>query len=962
MQRSAIDRHRGPLAVPELHALIDEIAGVILTADPDDPRALAGSQDAVAELAALAAKHGEEAGAKAYECLELVRRLTDGQVTDAQQTLDAISEALAALQQALRAGKAKKPRSRQRGHSVQFDQAAAVPTHSMALELPPEVDDEIFGEFLGNLKVGLPELNSLALDMRQGLPETTAELRRRLHTLKGEAGLLGLHDLSAVCHGIESVLEMGLPSPEKGDRVLRALDWVEGALQRYARRFLPEESGASLVERLLAEHSSEPASTVSASPPTPSTATPTLSPDADPAETLLGNNAPEEVLAPEVREPVPLVSEASPPDPRAEPIAASPSSTPPPSEREAVQSKVWEESDLDLVGEFLDETDEGLLAVDQVLLEIEQSGSDAERVNRLFRVFHTIKGVAGCLELAQITSLAHDTETMLDRVRTGVLDARGTVLDLVFDATTAMRAMLSDLRAAVQESRGLSNLPIVEAVLLRIRAVNAGLLPPAAETPLPSARPGQPIGEILVEAGLASAEEIEEALAAQPQSARKLGEELVAREAVPAKAVAHALRAQNQARGREATKIREVVKVDLGRVDSLVETIGELVIVESMVSHAPEIRDLPSHLRNYLGQFAKITRELQEIGMRMRMVPVRGEFQKMTRLVRDLGRKAGKEVQVEVRGEGTEMDRSMVEQLADPLVHLIRNSVDHGLEAPSERTSKGKPPTGTILLSAAHEGGSIVVEVRDDGRGINREAVLEKAVSKGLVKSGAKLSDAEVFDLIFAPGFSTAKQVTEISGRGVGMDVVKRNIDAMRGRIITESVPGKGTTFRLVLPLTLAIIDGMVIRCGEESFILPTRSIIESLQPTQDMLATLAGDRELIVVRGEALPMLRMARLLDIPDGENDPTRALVVILETLTGSIGLVVDEVLTQQQVVIKSVGSGFIRSNMFSGAAILSNGRVGLIINIEELVAIAGMGGRSTTHHRRMDEPPGRGIAEA
>jgi two-component system chemotaxis sensor kinase CheA len=420
----------------------------------------------------------------------------------------------------------------------------------------------------------------------------------------------------------------------------------------------------------------------------------------------------------------------------------------------------------------------------------------------------------------------------------------------------------------------------------------------------------------------------------QKATGHKLGEELIAHAAVPAKAVAHAIRAQ-QMNTETQSKIKEVVKIDLERVDSVVEAIGELVIVESMVSNAPEIRMLPAHLRNYLGQLSKITRELQKLGMGMRMVPVRAEFQKMVRITRDLARRSNKQVRMELSGEGTEMDRIMVEHIADPLVHLIRNAVDHGIEPAEERRAAGKPEVGTVRLSASHEGGTIVIEVIDDGRGIRVDRVLAKAVEKGLVDANSNLSEAQILDLIFAPGFSTASEVTEISGRGVGMDVVKRNVEAVRGRITTSSIPGQGTTFRLILPLTLAIIDGMVVRCGDERFILPTLNIVESLQPTADMLFSITGVHEHILVRGQTLPLARLGRLLEVNGGETDPTKALVIIVESLRTQIALLVDEVIMKQQVVIKTLNTELDASRMFAGAAILSSGRVGLIINVESMI---------------------------
>jgi two-component system chemotaxis sensor kinase CheA len=309
----------------------------------------------------------------------------------------------------------------------------------------------------------------------------------------------------------------------------------------------------------------------------------------------------------------------------------------------------------------------------------------------------------------------------------------------------------------------------------------------------------------------------------------------------------------------------------------------------------------------------------------------------MARLVRDLSRKSGKQVRLVTSGEATEMDRSMVEQIADPLVHMIRNSLDHGLETPEERERAGKPPDGVVRLSAYHEGGSVVIELADDGRGLNRDRIAKKAIEKGLIATAEGMTDAEIHALIFAPGFSTAAAVTEISGRGVGMDVVKRNVEAMRGRVVISSTPGAGTTFKMVLPLTLAIIDGMLVACGEERYIVPTLSIIESIQPDAGMLVSFARTNEMINLRGEILPLLRMDRLFDVPGAKGDPTQALVVVVEGVGRRVGLLVDEVVAQQQVVIKTLAAGFRQTPFVSGAAILADGRVGLILNVEEIAQL-------------------------
>ena len=806
------------------------------------------------------------------------------------------------------------------------------------LTLPPEVDAQIFGEFLSNAKLTMDDLEQEIESIRQGIPDAVAAVKRRVHTLKGESGMLGLLELEHILHCTETFLERPTPPWDRADRLLLVRDWVGDAINAYATMQHPAVP-PSHIESLLSVQSEAPAPPivppldvvhplvveVRTDPPRAQRAATTL----EGAMDVLTSDTPaarassatvSATTALDLTAPSQLSNDIA----VTQPAVATP---------EATDGCPWAPEDNDLVVEFLHEVEEHVATIDQVLLDIEQSGIDHERINKLFRAFHTLKGVASFLHLEQFKELTHTTETMLDRIRSGASIPPKCAIDLVFDATAVLRELASAIQRSLTTRCALRAHPGMPALMDRLRGLIEGRADDA-ECAVAPAEPGERIGEILVRQGAIDNATIVKVLELQKSTGHKLGEELIAQAAVPAKAVAHALRAQ-QMNTEAHSKLKEIVKVDLERVDNLVEAIGELVIVESMVSNAAEIRQLPPHLRNYLVQFAKITRELQELGMCMRMVPVRSEFQKMTRIMRDLARRSNKLVRMELVGEGTEMDRIMVEQIADPLVHLIRNAVDHGIEPAEERRALGKPETGTVRLSACHEGGSIVIEISDDGRGINRERVVAKAVAQGIVDKNASLSDAQVFDLIFAPGFSTAQQVTEISGRGVGMDVVKRNIEAIRGRIITMSVPGRGTTFRLVLPLTLAIIDGMVIRCGTERFILPTLNIIESLQPTADMLFSITGTHEHILVRGQTLPLVRLDRVLDVSGAEQEPTKALVIIVESLRAQVALLVDEVVMKQQVVIKTLTNDLDSSRLFAGAAILSNGRVGLIVNVESLI---------------------------
>jgi two-component system chemotaxis sensor kinase CheA len=380
------------------------------------------------------------------------------------------------------------------------------------------------------------------------------------------------------------------------------------------------------------------------------------------------------------------------------------------------------------------------------------------------------------------------------------------------------------------------------------------------------------------------------------------------------------------------------VKVDTRKLDNLVDMVGELVIVQSIIHEDPALLSVvDERLTRNLAQLKRITSELQRNAMSMRMVPIRQTFQKMARLVRDLSRKSGKQVELALSGEDTELDRKVVEDINDPLMHMVRNSVDHGIETPDARTRARKRPTGRLSLNAFHQGGNIVISIADDGAGLNTERIYKKAVSQGLVEAGAQMTPAEIHHLIFKPGFSTAEKITEISGRGVGMDVVRRNLEALRGRIDIQTREGHGTTFEIRLPLTLAIIEGLLLGVGTERFVLPTFSIRESLRPSADQVHRVQGQARLIMVRNSLLPLVSLSDLFNVPSAVKEPTEGTVVIVEDAGRSLALLVDRLLGKQEVVIKSLGDAFANIQGVSGGAILGDGRIGLILDAHGLASL-------------------------
>jgi len=379
------------------------------------------------------------------------------------------------------------------------------------------------------------------------------------------------------------------------------------------------------------------------------------------------------------------------------------------------------------------------------------------------------------------------------------------------------------------------------------------------------------------------------------------------------------------------------IRVDLDRVDRLVNMVGELVITQAMLGQQASGFSIESHpeLVQGLQELSHHTRELQESVMAIRAQPVKALFSRAPRLVRDLSAKLGKQARLVMSGENTEVDKTVIEQLSDPLTHLIRNSLDHGIEMPDERVANGKPAEGTIHLGAEHRSGRVIIEVSDDGKGIDRRRVLNKAIEKGLVERGTPMTDEQIDQLIFAPGFSTAEQVSDVSGRGVGMDVVRKNIQDVGGRVVVQNIPGQGARFILSLPLTLAVMDGMLVAVGNQRYVLPLTNIVESLRPTAQQARALVDVGDVLTLRGDYIRLLRLHKVFGLDNAITEFTKGLVVVVETEGGDrIGLLVDELLGQQQVVIKSLDSNYRPVEGISAATILGDGRVALILDVGAL----------------------------
>jgi len=640
---------------------------------------------------------------------------------------------------------------------------------------------------------------------------------------------------------------------------------------------------------------------------------------------------------------------------------------------------------------FFDEADELLADMEQHLLGLDPQEPDSEQLNAIFRAAHSIKGGAGTFGFTVLQETTHILENILDGARRGEMQLSTDIINLFLETKDIMQEQLDAYKTA-QEPNAESFNYICEA--LRQLALEAKGLPVdvPASVATASAEPASTSGlrvqlidlkekevDLMLEemSNLGTLTNVQKGSTTLDVCIDGVGKDdivavlcfvideaqirfpaadeavaapaAVATEAEPVVEDVHTAtvtelpvaavkreskRVAAPAKSSESTSIRVAVE----KVDQLINLVGELVITQSMLAQRSGELDPVAHgdLLNSMGQLERNARDLQESVMSIRMMPMEYVFSRFPRLVRDLASKLGKEVELTLLGSSTELDKSLIERIIDPLTHLVRNSLDHGIETPEKRLVAGKVATGNLTLSAEHQGGNICIEVSDDGAGLNRERILAKALSSGLPVH-ENMSDEEVGMLIFAPGFSTAEQVTDVSGRGVGMDVVKRNIQEMGGHVEIASKQGKGTTIRILLPLTLAILDGMSVRVADEVFILPLNAVMESLQPRAEELKPLAGGECVLEVRGEYLPLVELWNVFDVQDAKTEATQGIVVILQSAGKRYALLVDQLIGQHQVVVKNLESNYRKVPGISAATILGDGSVALIVDVSALQSL-------------------------
>ncbi|HFD6821143.1 TPA: chemotaxis protein CheA [Escherichia coli] len=632
---------------------------------------------------------------------------------------------------------------------------------------------------------------------------------------------------------------------------------------------------------------------------------------------------------------------------------------------------------------FFDEADELLADMEQHLLVLQPEAPDAEQLNAIFRAAHSIKGGAGTFGFSVLQETTHLMENLLDEARRGEMQLNTDIINLFLETKDIMQEQLDAYKQS-QEPDAASFDYICQA--LRQLALEAKGEPPSAVTRLSVVAKSEPQDEqsrsqlprriILSRLKASEVDLLEEELGhlttltdvvkgADSLSAILPGD--IAEDDITAvlcfvieadqitfetvevspkistppvlklaaeQAPTGRVEREKTTRSSESTSIRVAVE----KVDQLINLVGELVITQSMLAQRSSELDPVNHgdLITSMGQLQRNARDLQESVMSIRMMPMEYVFSRYPRLVRDLAGKLGKQVELTLVGSSTELDKSLIERIIDPLTHLVRNSLDHGIELPEKRLAAGKNSVGNLILSAEHQGGNICIEVTDDGAGLNRERILAKAASQGLTVS-ENMSDDEVAMLIFAPGFSTAEQVTDVSGRGVGMDVVKRNIREMGGHVEIQSKQGTGTTIRILLPLTLAILDGMSVRVADEVFILPLNAVMESLQPREADLHPLAGGERVLEVRGEYLPIVELWKVFNVAGAKTEATQGIVVILQSGGRRYALLVDQLIGQHQVVVKNLESNYRKVPGISAATILGDGSVALIVDVSALQAI-------------------------
>lgn len=769
--------------------------------------------------------------------------------------------------------------------------------------MPKNIDDETKEILISFIAEGYERLDDSEVQLSKlGEGDSTAPLNsvfRLFHSVKGSAGYLGLDKIKMLTHEAETLLDVFLKekiavTQDALDVVYATIDVLRNLIGITEREY-SDETGEKAAREQTAKISAMIASLRSTKVNTPADDTgiiPKSRQDSLPNEIFLTD----------------LVTS-------------------------------------DMVQRFIGECADLLDRTEKIALSINPREAPTDQVHDMFRAIHTIKGNSGFFGYAFLESLCMGFESVLEDERKKKTPCGEPFVNSVIHFIDRVRASLGTViihERATETGNTPSPAPVNSDAQTGTAIDGSDNIdeskktsPDAAET-----APYKPLGEILVDMGAVANETLRDALSEQE---RPIGEILLQKGVVSHEHIEEALKIQknqNQTTGEEQHDlVRKEIRVDTAKLDKLFELVGELITAESMVMNNSDLKGLK--LDNFSKAFAslnKISREIQETTMMIRMIPLDGLFQKMTRLVRDLSRKMDRPVNFIVSGQDTEMDKNVIEQISDPLVHILRNAIDHGIEPKDKRKASGKPDTGSVWLSARYEGSEICISVRDDGGGLNRDRILEKALSKGLITGDpALVSDKDVYSFIFEPGFSTADIISDVSGRGVGLDVVKKNLERIRGRIDIKTVYTQGTEFILRIPLTMAIIDGITVRVGKNKYSLPLNDIIEFLKITPDQITQAEKSEATVNIRREFLPLIKLGNIFNIADAIIDPTEGIVIAVHNNGKKACLLIDEVIGNQQIVVKSLSEYLGKVDGISGCSILGDGGVSFIIDTGKLLSL-------------------------
>jgi two-component system chemotaxis sensor kinase CheA len=712
------------------------------------------------------------------------------------------------------------------------------------------VDQTFLPEFIETHRLQLEEFESWLLNKEfknDDGEDTEALVKRYIHSLKGDAGSIGLKDIERTCHKVEDSLSQRSVGAYSA-QLLQFKEWIANTLDALINKKTPKESGADFLARFTSGTS--------------------VAPEASPSS----------------QKQAPIVVESP--------------------QFQAASDSYLLTGERDIFQEFVAEAEEHLGNVEAHVLGAEGSYTK-DAVDTIFRGIHSLKGGSAYFSFHEMSETSHLLENLLDEVRDGKRELDQGLTGLVLTYIDLQKNLLNAAKVALAGDGRITRSPLTKRFLEAQNSFVTGNAAPSTATNTSTQTAVEPTRS-------ASNPDVSAQQAPNNESSASKGDKI---------------------------EVKNFVKVDTARLDHLIDSIGEMAIYSSMLVR--RCRNLLQEHEDVVAvthRVEKFTRDLQDVGMSMRLVPIKGLFQKMSRLVWDTSKKIKKDITFSMDGEDTELDRNLIDKLADPLMHMVRNALDHGVEPPDERVAKGKSKSGKVHLSASHSGGSIVIRIEDDGRGLDPQKLLTKAREKGIIEPDQKLTEQETYQLIFAAGFSTAAVVTDISGRGVGMDVVRRNVESLRGRIHIESEVGVGTVFTIELPLTLAIIDGIEVMTGNDHFIIPSLAIVEFVRPTADMLNKVLEGGETFHFRGKYLPVFRLCDLYNIEPKYRNPLEATFIVVENNDELAAIMVDEILGELSTVIKSLGPFFSDVPGVSGCAVMPNGEVALILDVRTLLQLA------------------------